>query len=78
MAARRLKLPALHLELAVEPRVLDGEGRLGGERPEEIDHLRRELTGLVPIHDQAADDAVFADERDGEQRPVPQAQQDIP
>ncbi len=40
-APARLKLPALHLELAVEPRVLDGEGRLGGERPEEIDHLRR-------------------------------------
>ena len=39
VAAGRLELPALVLELAEEAGVLDGDRRLGGERLEEIDDL---------------------------------------
>ena len=43
VAVGLLELAALVFDLAEEPGVLDRHGRLGGERLEEVDHLRREL-----------------------------------
>ena len=37
--ARDFELPALDLQLAEEPRILDGEGRLGGEGFQKLDDL---------------------------------------
>jgi hypothetical protein len=58
-----LELATLVLDLPEQPRVLDSKGGLRGISLEKVDDLRRELTGLPPIHDQAADDAILADQR---------------
>ena len=43
------ELAALVLDLPEQPRVLDGQGRLGGEGPEQLDDLRREVAGRFRI-----------------------------
>src|SRR5215467_13146037 len=75
--ARRLELPTLHLDLAEETGILDGEGRLRGEGLEDLDRFRRELTRRLPIQREAADDLILSDERHGQQRPVTGPQQRI-
>ena len=70
MLAGDFELAALVLDLPEQPRVLDGQGRLGGEGPEEIDDLRRKLPGGLPDHDEAAEQAILADQRNREQGAV--------
>ena len=55
------ELPALVLDLPEEPRVLDGQGRLGGEGLQQLDRSRRELAGRLRDHGETADQLVFAD-----------------
>jgi len=69
VTARRLELPALVLDLAEQAGVLDREGRLGGERAQQIDRLGRELAGTVPGHRDAADEPVVVGHRHGEDAP---------
>ena len=59
---------ALLLELVEEAGVLDGEHRLAGERLEQVDDLGRERARASSGDDQAADDVVLAQQRDGQQR----------
>src|SRR3989441_11475921 len=54
-----------------------GQGRLGGERPQELDHLGRELAGDLSVHHEAADDAVLAEERHGQQGTIPEADERV-
>ena len=62
MAAGRLQLGALVPDLTEETGVLDGEGRLGGERLQDVHDLRRKLAGGFPVEGQAADDLVLAEQ----------------
>ena len=69
---------ALVRDLPKEPGVLDRQGGLGGEGLENLDGLRREFAGRVPVQRQAADDLSLAEQGHGEQRPVAGAQQRVP
>ena len=71
MAVGDLELAALVLDLAEEPRVLDGQRRLGGEGLEEADDLRRELPGRLPGDGEPADQMALAQQRNAQERPVP-------
>ena len=71
------ELAALLLDLAEEPGVLDGQRRLGGERLQELDDLRRELSGRPPVHRERADDLVLPQERHCQQRPVAYPEQEV-
>ena len=75
--ARHLELPALVLDLAEQPRVLDGQRRLRREGLEQLDHLRRELAGGVPVDGQAAEQLVLAQQRNRQQRPTAQTDEDV-
>ena len=77
VAARRLELPALVRDLAEEAGVLDGQRRLGGEGLEQLDDLRRERAGRLPVDREPADQLVFAQHRDGEQRAGARAEEDV-
>jgi len=48
VAVGLLKLAALVLDLSEQARVLDGQGRLGGESLEDFDDLRGELARSLP------------------------------
>ena len=74
---RDLELLTLLLDLPKEPRVLEREGRLGGEGLEQLDNLRRELPGRPPIDDEPADDVVLAQHRHRQQGPIARAQQRV-
>ena len=50
-------------------RVLDGQRRLGGEGPEQLDGLGREVAGRVPGHGQAADQTALAEHGYRQQSP---------
>jgi hypothetical protein len=75
--ARRLELAALVLDLPEQARILDGQGRLGGEGLEQVDRLRRELAGGLPGHGEPADEVLLTEQGDGQERPRPGAQQDL-
>ena len=68
--AGRLELAALVLDLVEQPRVLDRQGRLGGEGLQELDHLGGELAGRLRSRPDRRASAVFAQQRHGEQRAV--------
>src|SRR5207247_60634 len=68
--ARDLELPALFLDLPEQPRVLDGQGRLGREGLQRLDDLRREFPGGLPDEDEAPDDLILAEERHRKRRPI--------
>ena len=76
--ARRLKLGALVRDLPEETGVLDGQGRLGGERLQDIHDLGRKLAGRLPIEGQAADDLVLAEQGYGEERPIAESDERVP
>jgi hypothetical protein len=78
VAGGHLELQALVLDLAEEPRILDGQGGLGREGLEQVHHVRGELSGGLATDDEAAQHVVFADEGDGQQRPVAGGQQQVP
>jgi hypothetical protein len=63
MTARSFELAALVFNLVEQAGILNGQGRLGGERLEQLDDLRRELARRLPDEDQAANDLVFTEER---------------
>ena len=68
VAGELLEGPALLVDLPEEPRVLDGDDRLGREGLEEIHHRLRKRARRLPPDHQPADDAILAQERDGEER----------
>ena len=61
-------VPGRLFERAVEAGVVDRQGRLGREGLEQGDDLGRERARRPPRHDQPAEDAVLAQERDGQHR----------
>ena len=63
-----LQLPALLVDLAEQPGVLDGEHRLGREGLERGDDLGREGAPLAAQDDQAPEEPLLAHERDREER----------
>ena len=73
VAARGLELRALDLDLAEEPRILDGQRRLRGEGLEEADLPRRELARALAVHDQSAEQVVLAQQRHREERTISRA-----
>ncbi len=73
VVVRHLELPALLLELLEELRVLDGQGRLGGEGAQQLDDVRREFPGRAPVDDEPADDVVLAQERHRQERAISRA-----
>ena len=77
VAAGGLELAALVRDLAEEAGVLDGKGRLGGEGLEQLDDLRRERARRFPVDREPADQLVFAQQRDGEERAVPVPKEDV-
>ncbi len=77
VAARHLELAALLLELAEQPRVLDGQRGLGGEGLEQLDHLRRELARRLPVDDEPADQVILAQQRHRQHGPGPGPEEDV-
>src|SRR5262249_7895288 len=65
--ARGLELPALDLDLAEEARVLDGERGLCREGTQQLNDLRRELSGDLPKDSEGAEQVLLTDERHPEQ-----------
>ena len=64
----RVGVLLLALDLPEEPRVVDGQDRLGREGLERRDHLGREGGQLAPHDDEAAEQPVLPDERHREER----------
>ena len=73
-----LQLPALLVDLAKQPGVLDGEHRLGREGLERGDDLGREGAPLAPQDHEAAQEPLLADERDREEEWVPSRMCNVP
>ena len=73
----RLELAALVLDLAEQPRVLDGHRRLAAERPEEVHHLRRELPRLPLGDGEAADQTMVVEQRNADERARARRQQHV-
>ena len=59
-------LPALVLDLAEQPGVLDRQDGLGREGFQKLDDFGAKLAGGFSPHHQAADDAVFAQQGNGQ------------
>ena len=75
--ARHLELPALVLDLAEQPRILDGQRRLRGEGLEQLDHLRRELARAFCGYGQSAEQVVLAQQRYRQQRAIAQTEENF-
>jgi len=75
--ARHLELSTLVGDFSEQTRVLNGEGRLGGEGREEPHDLGPELAGRLPDHRQAANQAIFTKKRNGEKPSVPRTQENV-
>src|SRR4029453_3852850 len=58
-------------------RVLDGQGRLGGEGFEQVDHLRRKLSRRLLVDGQTANEVILTQQRNGQKCAVSRPQQDI-
>src|SRR3990172_779659 len=58
-----LDLPALIIDLAEQPRVLDRQGRLRRERLKEVYHLRRKVARLLAPDRQSAHDPLLPEQR---------------
>jgi hypothetical protein len=78
VTAGRLELGALVRDLTEEAGVLDGQGRLGSERPEDVHDLGEKLARRLAIEGQAPDDLVLAEQRHGEERPVAEPDERVP
>ena len=68
MLAGDLELTTLFLDLVEQPCVLDGDGRLRSEGPEEANSFRGEGADALAAHDKGADQLILVQERHGEQR----------
>ena len=77
MPARRFELPALLRDLAEQPRILDRERRLRGERLQQLDDLRRERPRRLSVDQQAAEQMVLAQQRDREERTISGADEQL-
>jgi hypothetical protein len=71
------ELATLLLDLAEQTRVLNGQHRLRGERFDEVDGVRRELTRCLAAHDQRAHNFAGTHERDKQPCPVTGAQERV-
>ena len=71
------ELAALLLDLQEQARVLDGQGGLGRECPQETRRLPAQTLRGLPDHSEATDQVVLANERDGEQGSVPGADERV-
>ena len=72
--ARHLELVALLLDLAEQPRILNGQRRLRGEGLEQLDRIGGELARRLAPHDERADDLAGTQERNHQPCSVPGAQ----
>ncbi len=77
VAAGGFELPALILDLVKQPSILDRQGRLRGEGPQELDRLGGEFARAIAGHAEAADQPPFADHRDGQDGPDAGVNQDL-
>ena len=68
--ARRFELPAFLRDLAEQPRILDRERGLRGERLQQFDDLRRERPRRLPVDQQPAEQVVLAQQRHREERTI--------
>ena len=75
--ARRLELAALLLDLAEQPRVLDGQRGLRRERLHELDHLGREAAGAAAVDGERAQELVLAEKRHRQHRTIAAANEDV-
>src|SRR5512135_3796524 len=75
--AGRLEFPALFLDLAEQPRVLDGESRLRREGLEQGHDLGREFARSLSIYRQSSNQAILAQQRHREHRSVAQAEENL-
>ena len=73
MLAGDFELVALVARSPEEARILDGQGRLGGEGLEQVDGGGREVAGRVPGHGQAAEQASSRSSGTAEHGPDPGA-----
>ena len=77
VAIGRLDLPAFVFDFAKQPGILDRQDGLRGEGFHQIDHLGTKLAGGFSPHDQGADDALFAQQGNGQARAKTIALQDL-
>src|SRR4051812_34595075 len=63
MLARDLELATFLFDLAIEPRVLDGERGLARERAQQVDGARLESAGLLTVHRDRPEQAIFTQQR---------------
>src|SRR5262245_24642159 len=77
MLAGSLELATLVRKLPEQPGILDCQGRLRGEGPQEIHGLRRELSRCLPENRESAEQPVLPHERDSERCSVPSADEHL-
>ena len=70
MAIGRLDLPALVLDLAKQPRVLNRQGGLRRKRLKKIDDFRRKAARLLPLDRQSTQNSLFAEQWNCQNRSV--------
>ena len=75
MTAGDFQLLPLVRDLPEEACVLNRQCGLGGEGLQQRDDFRRELAGAVPVHDEAAGEAVLAKQGHGQHGPRSRAEQ---
>src|SRR5205814_9597762 len=73
VTSRNLQLAALELARAEQPRVLDGEGGLGGKGTQEADDVWCEVSGGFADDGETAEEMILADERHREEGAVARA-----
>ena len=75
--ARDLELVALDLDFVEQAGVLDRQHRLRREGLQQVDRALGKLAGRFSAHDEGADDAVGAEQRNEDPRQVPGIQHDL-
>jgi hypothetical protein len=77
VAVSDLELSALVLDLAKQPRVLDGHRRLAREGPEDVNDRLGELAGRLPVHGEPTDEMPLAQQRNAQECPRSGLQEDV-
>src|SRR3990172_12004796 len=73
-----LDLPALILDLAEQPGVLDREGRLRREGLKQVDDLRGKVARLLAPDRQGTHDPLFPEQRNRQNRSIPEPRENRP
>ena len=75
--ARQRELLALLADLGEQPRVLDRQHRLGGERVQQVDRALRKFARRLAAHHQRADDRIGMHQRHQQARAVAGLENDL-